>query len=105
MSFAIYFESLASRSESDVFGAAGSFSSNGVEVAGVVDSSVVEAAQGDGLVQIGFAAVLPGLLVMQLRPGVGPLVSRCRAGVVGGGQDGALGVAEEPTASSQIQRD
>ena len=79
--------------------------SGSVSVCGVVDASVVEAAEWDRISQVGGSAVTPGLLVVEFAPGVGALATIRRAGGVTGGQCNPLGFGEQPGGSTQVERE
>src|SRR5215475_8882609 len=65
----------------------------------VVDEPVMVAAEGDGVVQIGRAAIDPRLDVMHVRPPWRPITTRERAAAVAG-EDGLAGGSGVGTAAA-----
>ena len=81
----------------------GVFGGDVVSLVGVVDQPVVIATQGYREVQIGRPAFGPRMLVMQLRPREWSVTPFRGASVIDDREGGALGVAEEPVMSTEVE--
>ena len=64
---------------------------------------MMEVAERDGLVQIGSSAAGPGIEMVQLAPGEGPLAAVGGAGLMVDSERGALSVVEQPGPAPEIQ--
>src|SRR3954454_24613788 len=76
-----------------------------VQVVVVVDPLVVPVAQGDGVAEVGAAALGPGLSVVQLAPGVGAVAAVGGAGVVVQARGHSLGFGEQARLAAQVESD
>ena len=74
-----------------------------VVIGGVVDKSVVVAAQGHGAGEVGAAATGPGIFVVEFAPGVGAVAVLGGTVVVDDGEGGALWVCEEAFLAAQVE--
>ncbi len=64
---------------------------------------MVVAAEGDGVAEVGGAALGPGIAVVEFGPGVGPVAAVGGTGGVAGGEGEGLGVGEEPGGVAEVE--
>ena len=74
-----------------------------MEVGGVVDPMVVEPTEWLGFVEVGSSSCCPGISMVELGPGVGPVTAVGEAGGVSGGEGDLVCFGEEPSGATEVE--